>query len=91
MLNISLLACTKVEVWDLTVCIVVNGEKVQSCTVTLTLVQHCPISNLSEILSYTTIMKNTHKHTHAHTHTHARARARAHTQTLTRTISTTSI
>ena len=26
--NISFLACTKVEVWDLTVCIAVNGEKI---------------------------------------------------------------
>ena len=28
MLNISLPACTNVELWDLTVCIVVNGEKI---------------------------------------------------------------
>ena len=27
MLNIRFLACTKVEIYDLTVCIVVNGEK----------------------------------------------------------------
>ena len=26
MLNISHLACTNVELWDLTVCIVVNGQ-----------------------------------------------------------------
>ena len=31
MLNISFLACTKVELWDLIVCIAVNGEKFQSC------------------------------------------------------------
>ena len=49
MLNISFLACTKVELWDLIVCIVVNGEKFQSRAVTLTLVRRCPISNLSEI------------------------------------------
>ena len=30
MLNISFLACTKVELWDLIVCIAVNGEKFQS-------------------------------------------------------------
>ena len=35
MLNISLPACTKVELWDLTVCIVVNGEKCRSREVTL--------------------------------------------------------
>ena len=29
MLNISFLACTKVELWDLIVCIAVNGEKFQ--------------------------------------------------------------
>ena len=27
MLNISFLVCSKVELWDLTVCIAVNGEK----------------------------------------------------------------
>ena len=26
MLNISFLACTKVELWDLKICIAVNGE-----------------------------------------------------------------
>ena len=32
MLNISFLVCTKVELWDLKVCIVVNGEKIsKSC------------------------------------------------------------
>ena len=38
MLNITFLACTKVELWDLTVCIAVNGEKVQSHAMTLTLI-----------------------------------------------------
>ena len=38
MLNIFFLACTKVELWDLTVCIVVNGEKFRNRAVTLTLV-----------------------------------------------------
>ena len=28
MLNISFLACTKVELWDLIVCIAVNGDKI---------------------------------------------------------------
>ena len=27
MLNITFLACTKVELWDLKLCIAVNGEK----------------------------------------------------------------
>ena len=85
MLNISFLACSKVELWDLTVCIAVNGEKFQSRAVTLTLVWQCPISNLPEILSYTTmysnfmlldrllfelLCKNTETHTRTHTHTH---------------------
>ena len=30
MLNISFLAGAKVELWDLTICIAVNGEKFQS-------------------------------------------------------------
>ena len=35
MLNISFLACTKVDLWNLTVCIAVNGEKVvQNATIT---------------------------------------------------------
>ena len=50
--NISFRTCTKVELWDLTVCIAVNGEKIQSHA--LTLVRKCPISNLSELFSYTT-------------------------------------
>ena len=28
--NIGFLACTKVELWDLIVCIAVNGEKIPS-------------------------------------------------------------
>ena len=47
--------CAKVELWDLIVCIVVNGEKIQSDAVTLTLIRQCPISNSSELFSYTTI------------------------------------
>ena len=48
----------KVELLDLTVCIPVNEEKFQSHSVTLTLVRQCRISNLSELLSYTTIYSN---------------------------------
>ena len=58
MLNISFLACTKVVLWDLTVCIVVNGEKLQSHAVTLILFRQCPISNLSELFSYTATYLN---------------------------------
>ena len=48
MLNISFLACTKVELWDLTVCIAVNGEKFQSQTVTLTY-NNCDASSLHSL------------------------------------------
>ena len=58
MLNISFLACTKVELWDLIVCIAVNGEKFQSRAMTLTLVWQCLISNLSEIFAYTMMYSN---------------------------------
>ena len=58
MLNISFLACTKVKLWDLTVCIAVNGDKFQSRAVTLTLVRQSRTSNLSEIFSYTTMYSN---------------------------------
>ena len=86
-LNISFLACTKVELWDPIVCIAVNGEKFQSRAMTLTLVRGCPISNLSEIFSYTTMYLNfvfidqllfelSHKNTET----------QKHTQTLTSTL-----
>ena len=83
--NISFLACTKVELWDLIVCIAVKGEKFQSRAVTLTLVRQCPISNLSELFSYTTMYlnfmlldqfrfelscKNTHTYINTQTHTY---------------------
>ena len=54
-LNHNFLTCAKAEIWALTVCIVVNGEKFQSHDVTLTLIGQCPMSNLSELFSYTTI------------------------------------
>ena len=95
--NISFLAFTKVELKDLIVCIVVNGEKIQSPTKTLTLIRQYPLSNLSEIFSYTTMYLNfmfldrllfellckTHTHTDAHTHTHTHAHAHTHTNTHT--------
>ena len=43
---------------NLIVCIAVTGEKFQSRAMTLTLVRQCPISNLSEIFSYTTMYLN---------------------------------
>ena len=42
----------------MTVCIVVNGKKFQSQTVTLTLIGQCPMSNLSEDFSYPTMYSN---------------------------------
>ena len=53
MLNISFLACTKLELWGLTVYIAINGETFQSCVVTLTFVRQCSISNLKELFFYT--------------------------------------
>ena len=79
------IACTKVELWDLTVCIAVDGVKSQSCAVTLTLVRQCPISDLAKLFSCTTTYlnfmfldqflfelscKNTHKHRNTHGNTH---------------------
>ena len=42
----------------MTVYIVVNGEKTQSRTVTLTLIRHCQLSNLSETFLYATMYSN---------------------------------
>ena len=93
MLNISFLACTKVELWDLTFCIALNGEKFCSGTVTLTLVRQCPMSNLSEIFLYTTcsdfmfldqlfLSYCAETHTNMNTHKHECT----HTETLTSTL-----
>ena len=57
-LNISFRACAKVELWDLIVCIAVKGEKFQSHAMTFTFVRQCPILDLSEIFSYTTLYSN---------------------------------
>ena len=46
------------EILDLTVCIVVNGEKFQSHAVTLSLIGKCPMSNSSKLFSYATIYSN---------------------------------
>ena len=55
MLNHNFLNRAKAVIKDLTVCIVVNGEKFQSHTVTFTLIEQCQMSNSSELFSYTTI------------------------------------
>ena len=71
----NFLTCAKAEIWALTVCIVVNGEKFQSHAVTLTLIVQCPMSNLSELFSYSSGQLNhyffsyrVHRQTHRHTH-----------------------
>ena len=66
-----------------TVVNVVNGEKFQSNSVTLTLIGQCPMSNSSELFSYTALCSSfkwiellffelsctqTDRHTHTHTH-----------------------
>ena len=56
--NHNCLTCAKAEILDLTVCIVVNGEKFQSHAVTLTLIGQCPMLNSSELFSYATIYSN---------------------------------
>ena len=53
MLENNTLTCAIAEINDLTVCIVVNGEKFQSHAVTL--IGQCPMSKSSELFSYTTI------------------------------------
>ena len=80
-----LLACAKAEIEDVTVCIVVNGEKFQSHAVTVTLIGQSPMSNSSEIFSYAAVYSNlwfldelffelsclqTHRQTDRHTHRH---------------------
>ena len=79
MLNHNLLTCAKAEIKDLTVCIVVNGEKFQSHAVTLTLIGQCPMSNSSKlfhILQYVQVSSGLNHyflsycvHTHTDTHT----------------------
>ena len=64
MLNISFLACTKVETDSLycgkwrKISKSCHGLEFQSHAMTLTLVRQCPISNLSDILSYITMYSN---------------------------------
>ena len=82
----------------LTVCIVVNGEKIQSHAVTFTLTTQCPMSNLSEIFSYTTIYSSfkwieplffelscTHTRMCTHTRTHMHIHTHTHTHMYTHT------
>ena len=102
-LNHNFLTCAKPEIKDLTVCIVVNGEKFQSHAVTLTLIRQWSMSNSCELFPYTcTTICSSFKwtkplffelsctQTDRHTQTHA------HTQTDRRTwvlfsLSTTTI
>ena len=60
MLNISFQACTEVKLWELTVSIAVNGEKLQSYTMIMTLIRQCPVSNVSKLFLYrcTTMYSN---------------------------------
>ena len=52
-LNYNFQSSAKAEIWDLTVCIAVNGEKILSHAVTL--MGQCPMSDSSEIFSHSTI------------------------------------
>ena len=83
MFNISFLACTKVELWDLTVCIAVNGEKFQSdldlgpIMPNIELVRDIFIYNMFRFhvprsIVFKLSCKNTHKHkcTQTRMHTH---------------------
>ena len=61
----------------------------------LTLTEQCPVSNLSELFSYTTICLSLKRidqfltyHTHTHTHTHTHARTHTHTHTHETDVST---
>ena len=54
--NHNFLTCAKAEIKDLTVCIVVNGEKFQSSSMTsnligLTWMRQCTMSNSSELFA----------------------------------------
>ena len=57
MLNHNFLTCAQAEILDLTVCIVINGEKFHSHAVTLTLIAQCPMPNLSEVFIYYNMFK----------------------------------
>ena len=77
------------EIKDLTVCIVVNGEKFH--TVPLTLIGQCSMSNSSELFSNTTICSSlkwieplclsycVHRHTHTDRHTDTKTPRHTHT------------
>ena len=81
--NISFLACTEVELYDLTVCIVVNGETLKVYS-DLHLNIDPTMSNIElELFSYSEMCLNfmpldrfiylgviTQNYTHTHTHTH---------------------
>ena len=88
MLNISFLAYTKVELWDLTVCIAINGEKFHS---DLDLGPTMPnIELVRDIFIYNNVFKfhvpksisflSYHAKTHAHKHMQTHTNTDAHTQ-----------
>ena len=82
MLNISFIACTSVELWDIKVCFAVNGEKNSKSCSDLDLVPTMPnIELVQDIFIYNNVLKFhvprlitfcviVQKHTHTHTHTH---------------------
>ena len=96
LINLVLLSCAKAEIKDLTVCILVNGEKFQSHAVTLTLIGQCPMSNSSKLLSYATICSSfkfssglnhyfssyrVHRQTNRQTDTHTHTQTHTHRRT----------
>ena len=101
LLKHNFLTCAKAEIKDLTVCIVVNGEKFQSHAMTLTLIEQCLMSNCPSyfhILQYVQVSSRlnhyflsyhahtrTHTYTHTHAHTHTHTHTHAHTHTSTHT------
>ena len=82
MLNISFLACTKVELYDLTVCTAVNGEKFRSGAVTLTL-KVIFIYMYYSVFKFHVLGSISFLNYRAKTHTETRKLTWTHTQTRT--------
>ena len=86
-INHNFLTCAKAEIDDLTVCIVLNGEKFQSHTVTLTLIIQCPMSNCPsyfQILQHVQVSSGLNHYflsCRVHRHTHRRKDGKTRTQT----------
>ena len=85
MLHHNFLTCAKAQILDLTVCIVVNGDKKFKSHVDRTM----PTVNSSELFSYTQYVQVSSGLNHyflnyrVHTQTHVRARTHTHTHTHT--------